>query len=285
MNPIKFETYKNGDVFEYHFYPKDEELIIGRDEHFSNNERLWKDWCDREGLPKSYEKYNISNFATGENVLLYMTLIWELSKGMKLQGIGIWETDLIQQTLEQTPSLVNWEFKLEHEFVIKDNYQRKVVGFEKAESPVITQYNKPVNKTPTDKTGLFELSTFKELVDFLKPGFGDATNLSNFFISENPNSIINHLQGSDKPNLQELLATKDIFVGLLIGEDMGYYDYLLISTKSDITEKLERIADKINGFAKDYIDNIRTVNDSDEMIELIEDKIKKYALQQLSLNS
>ena len=280
MNPIKFETYKNEDLFEYHFYPKDEELIIGRDEHFSNNERLWKDWCDQEGLPKSYEKYNISNFATGENVLLYMTLIWELSKGMKLQGIGIWETDLIQQTLEQTPSLVNWEFKLEHEFVIKDNYQRKVVGFEKAESPVITQYSKPVNKTPTDKTGLFELSTFKELVDFLKPGFGDATNLSNFFISENPNSIISHLQGSDKPNLQDLLATKDIFVGLLIGEDMGYYDYLLISTKSDITEELERIADKINGFAKDYIDNIRTVNDSDKMIELIEDKIKKYALQQ-----
>ena len=280
MNPIKFETYKNRDVFEYHFYPKNEELIIGRDEHFSNNERLWKDWCDLEGLPKSYEKYNISNFATGENVLLYMTLIWELSKGMKLQGIGIWETDSIQQTLEQKPSLVNWEFKLEHEFVIKDNYQRKVVGFEKAESPVITQYNKPVNKTPTDKTGLFELSTFKELVDFLKPGFGDATNLSNFFISENPHSIVSHLQGSDKPNLHTLLDTKDIFVGLLIGEDMGYYDYLLIATKSDITEELERIADKINGFAKDYIDNIRTVNDSDEMIELIEEKIKKYALQQ-----
>lgn len=280
MNPIKFKTYKSGNVFEYHFYPKDEELIIGRDEHFSNNERLWKDWCDREGLPKSYEKYNVSNFTTGENVLLYMTLIWELSKGKKLQGIGIWETDLIQQTLEQTPTLVNWEFKLEHEFVIKDNYKRKVIGFEKAESPVITQYNKPVNKTPTDKTGLFELSTFKALVDFLKPGFGDATNLSNFFISENPYSIVNQLQASDKPNLQSLLDTKDIFVGLLIGEDMGYYDYLLIATKSDITEELERITHKINGFAREYVENIRTVNDSDQMIELIEEKIKKYALQQ-----
>ncbi len=53
---------------------------------------------------------------------------------------------------------------------------------------------------------------------------------------------------------------------------MGYYDYLLISTKCDITEDLERIADKINGFAKDYIANIQTVNDSDEMIELIEEK-------------
>jgi hypothetical protein len=278
MNPIKFETYKNGDVFEYHFYPKYEELIIGSEEHFSNNERLWKDWCDREGLPESYEKYNISNFTTGENVLLYMTLIWELSKEMKLRGIGIWETDSIQQTLEQTPTLVNWEFKLEHEFVIKHDYKRKVVGFEKAVSPVITQYNKPVNKTPTDKTGLFELNTFKELVDFLKPGFGDATNLANFFVSANFNSIISNLQSFDKPNLQTLLDDKDIFVGLLIGEDMGYYDYLMIASKSELTKELDRIADKINGFAKEYIDKIRTVNNSNKMIELIEEKIKKYAL-------
>ena len=280
MNPIKFETYKNGDIFEYHFYPKDEELIIGQDEYFSNNEKLWKDWCDRDGLPKSYEKFNISNLATGENVLLYMVLIWELSKGMKLQGIGIWETDLIQNALKQIPILVNWEFKLEHEYVIKGNYQRKVIGFEKAESPVITQYNKPVNKIPTDKTGLFELSIFKDLVDFLKPGFGDVNNLSNFFISENPNSISSHLQSSDKPNLKSLLTAKDIFIGLLIGEDMGYYDYLLIKSKSNITEDLEQVANKINGFAKDYVESIPTVNNSAEMIELIEEKIKKHALQQ-----
>ena len=108
MNPIKFETYKNGDIFEYHFYPKDEELIIGQDEYFSNNEKLWKDWCDRDGLPKSYEKFNISNLATGENVLLYMVLIWELSKGMKLQGIGIWETDLIQNALKMRQIKANW---------------------------------------------------------------------------------------------------------------------------------------------------------------------------------
>src|SRR5690606_16916524 len=120
MNPIKFETYKNGEVFEYHFYPKDEELIIGNDEHFSNNERLWKDWCDREGLPESYEKFNISNFATGENALLYMLLIWELREGENLLGVGVWETDLIQQYLDQNPDLVNWEYKLEHEYVIKD---------------------------------------------------------------------------------------------------------------------------------------------------------------------
>lgn len=280
MNKIKFETYKHGNVFEYHFYPRDEQLVIGRDEHFSNNERLWKDWCDREGLPKSYEKYNISNSATGENALLYMTLIWELSKGKKLQGIGIWETDLIQRTLEQTPTLVNWEFKLEHEFVIKDNYTRKIIGFEKAESPVITQFNKPINKTPTDKTGLFELSTFKELVDFLKPGFGDATNLTNFFVSEKPDYVISTLQSTEKLNLQTLLAERDVFIGLLIGEDMGYYDYLMIASKCDITEELERIADKINEFAREYVESIQTVNDSDQMIELIDEKLKKYGLQQ-----
>jgi hypothetical protein len=279
MNTIKFETYINGAIFEYHFYPKDEELIIGRDENFSNNERLWKDWCIREGLPTSYEKFNISNFATGENALLYMLLIWELSKGKNLLGIGIWETDLIQQYLEQTPDLVNWEYKLEHEFVIKENYTRKNIGFEKAKSPVITQYNKPVNKTPTDKTGLFKINSFSELTDFLKPGFGDAFNLSNFYITGNTELIIDKLKSDSKPNFEILLNTQDIFIGLLIGEDMGYYDYLLISSKANLTERLDSISIKINDFAREYILSIKTVETADEMIELIENGLKKYALQ------
>jgi len=280
MNPIKFETYKNGEVFEYHFYPKDEELIIGNDEHFSNNERLWKDWCDREGLPESYEKFNISNFATGENALLYMLLIWELREGENLLGVGVWETDLIQQYLDQNPDLVNWEYKLEHEYVIKDKYTRRNIGFDKAESPVITQYNKPVNKTPTNRTGLFKIKSFRELTDFLKPGFGDAFNLSNFYITDNSELLTNKLQSENKPSLESLLSNQDIFIGLLIGEDMGYYDYLLISSKFDLTERLNTIANKLNDFAREYISRIKTLETADEMIELIENGLKKYALQQ-----
>jgi len=283
MNPIKFETYKNREVFEYHFYPKDEELIIGKDEHFSNNEQLWKDWCDREGLPESYEKFNISNFATGENVLLYMLLIWELREGENLLGVGVWETDLIQQYLDQNPDLVNWEYKLEHEYVIIDKYTRRNIGFDKAESPVITQYNKPVNKTPTNKTGLFKIKSFRELTDFLKPGFGDAFNLSNFYITVNYELLIDKLQSKDKPSLESLLGSQDIFIGLLIGEDMGYYDYLLISSKFDLTEKLKSIANKLNDFAREYISRIKTVETADEMIELIENGLKKYALQYIGI--
>jgi hypothetical protein len=280
MNPIKFETYKNGEVFEYHFYPKDEELIIGKEEHFSNNERLWKDWCDREGLPESYEKFNISNFATGENALLYMLLIWELREGENLLGVGVWETDLIQQYLDQNPDLVNWEYKLEHEYVIIDKYTRRNIGFEKAESPVITQYNKPVNKTPTNKTGLFKINSFRQLSDFLKPGFGGAFNLSNFYVTDNPELLTNKLESENKPCLESLLSSQDIFIGLLIGEDMGYYDYLLISSKFDLTERLNAISNKLNDFAREYISKIKTAKTADEMIELIENELKKYALQQ-----
>lgn len=278
MNPIKFETYKNGEVFEYHFYPKDEELIIGKGEHFSNNERLWKDWCAREGLPESYKKFNISNFATGENVLLYMLLIWEIRESKNLLGVGIWETDLIQQYLEQNPDLVNWEYKLEHEYIIIDKYSRRNIGFDKAESPVITQYNKPVNKTPTNKAGLFKIKSFRELSDFLKPGFGDAFNLSNFYVTDNSELLSNQLQSENKPSLESLLNTQDIFIGLLIGEDMGYYDYLLISSKLDLKERLNSIANKLNDFAREYISSIKTVGTVDEMIELIENGLKKYAL-------
>ena len=279
MNPIKFKTLKNGDVFEYHFYPKDDELIIGRDEGFSANKQLWKDWCARD-VVDSFEKFNIGGFATGENVLLYSLLIWNLTQTNDLLGVGTWETDYIQETLRQTPKLVNWEYKLEHEYETKDKSKRRNIGFEKAESPVITQYDKPINKTPTDKTGLFKLKTFSELMDFLKPGFSDVFNLSNFYITDNSELLINKLQSENKPNLKSLLNTQDIFIGLLIGEDMGYYDYLLISSKADLSEKLNSIAKKLNDFAREYISSIKSVETSDEMIELIENDLKKYALQQ-----
>jgi hypothetical protein len=209
-----------------------------------------------------------------------MLLIWGLREGKNLLGIGIWETDSIQQYLDHTPDLVNWEYKLEHEYVIINKYTRRNIGFDKAKSPVITQYNKLVNKTPTDKTGLFKIYSFSELSDFLKPGFGDACNLSNFYITSNSDFLINNLKSDNKPSLKTLLNTQDIFIGLLIGEDMGYYDYLLISSKVDLTERLNSITNKINDFARDYISSIKKVETADEMIELIENGLKKYALQQ-----
>ena len=281
MNPLKFEISKKDEIFEYRFYPKGGELIICNDEHFSNNDRLWENWCNCEGLPASYEKFNLSNSATGENILLYMLLIFELANNKNILGVGSWETDEIEKCINQKPNLINWEYKLEHEYIIKGDYIRRDLGFVKAKSPTIYKYKKRINRTPTNRTGLFSLKTFNHLVDFLKPGFSDATSLTNYYIVSEDISLIKKLKSKKKPKFDFLLQEQDIFISLLIGEDVGYFDYLLIKSKSDLTNKLQAISTKINAFAKDYIESIKEIETPEKMIELIENKIKKYALQQI----
>tara|TARA_B110001469_G_C9548913_1_gene272379 strand:- start:33 stop:878 length:846 start_codon:yes stop_codon:yes gene_type:complete len=278
MNPLKFKKHRNGKIFEYHFYPKDDELIIGFKDHFGNNEKLWKNWCDSKGN-ETFDKFNITNTTTVENILLYMLLIWELSKGKELLGTGIWETDNIRTILKRIPKLVNWEYLLKHECIIENKYEKENIGYKKAESPVITQYGKPINETPINKTGIFKIKTFNELSDFLKAGFSDSSNLSNFYITNNIKHTTVKLQSKNKPTLETLLNNRDIFLSLLIGQDPGEYDYLFLSSKVDLTEKIRPIIEKINKFSEYYISNIKTVKSSKEMIEIIEKGIEKYALQ------
>ena len=280
MNQIKFDTYKKEGVFEYHFFPKDDESIIMPDERFSNNKKLWNKWCEIEGVPKSWEKFNITNNGPGENTFLYMLLIWEFALNKHVLASCLWETDTIEQVLIQKPKYINWEYKLEHEYVIKENYVRQNLGFEKAESPIIYQQDKPINRTPLDKIGLFRIDTFKELADLLKVGFSDSTNMSNFYLTENPNSIIEILTSKKKPKLDKLLCNSDIFIGLLMGEDLGYYDYVFLASKLDLSNFLNATLDKINRFTKDYVKYIKKVDTVEEMLKLIDSRLKDNALQQ-----
>jgi hypothetical protein len=278
MKPIKFETINNRGIFEYHFYPRNEELIIGIEEEFSFNNILWENWCKKEELPESFKKFNISNFSSGSNILLYMLFIWQLRKGKKLYGAGIWETDMIRLTLDQKPELINWEYKLEHELIVLDNYIKLDKGFEKAVSPVITQYNKSINQTPIDKVGLFTLDSFNEVVNLIKPGLSDASNLTNFYAINNIGLLLTPLTSISQPSLESILEETDIFIALLIGSDPGYFDYLLIKSKMDISDRLNDTAERLNDFARYYIHGIKLIETPEMMIQLIEDGLKKYSL-------
>lgn len=193
MNNIEFKTYQIDGIHEYHFCPTDKELVITSSEHFYNNKVLWDTWCETEEIPSSFERFNISNLGTGENILLYMLLIRELTLGNNLFGVGIWETDSIETALNQEPRLIDWEYRLEHQYTEIDNYKRQDIGFVNAKSPFITQFSKPVNRTAVDKTGIFKLDSFQQLSDFFKPGFGDADNMTNFYSSDNFNELVSDL--------------------------------------------------------------------------------------------
>jgi hypothetical protein len=60
---------------------------------------------------------------------------------------------------------------------------------------------------------------------------------------------------------------------------LGYYDYILISSKTDLTERLDLITNRINEFARKYIISIPTLETADEMIELIENGLNRAGLR------
>lgn len=278
MNEMQFNKVRQGDIFEYHYTPKDNRLI-STDEYFSNNDKLWTDWCAKDGAPESFEKYNITNHPASENILIYMLIVSYLANDKAINSVGIWETDLIANSLNQIPTLIDWEYQLEHNYLVRDKYVINDVGFENARSPacLVAQYDFQV---PNDNTGLFKLNNFHDLVELIKPGFGDTDNLSNHYITNDIDKLISKLQGPTKPEFGDLLMDSDIFISLLIGQDLGYYDYLVIKSKTDLSATLDILTEKITSFASEYIDGIKLVLNSGEMIKLIESLLRKYALQQ-----
>ncbi len=276
MNKFNFIKYKKNDVYEYHFSPKDNGRVITDTESYSTNKTLWDNWCKDEDMPLTFEKFNISNFSCAENILLYMLIISELTKEKDLYGIGIWQTDSIEEILNQEPILVKWEYKLLHEYSGPNEYLKNDIGYKKSKSPVIKQFGKPIQKTPINKTGLFKLDTFQNLADLLKVGFYDANNMTNFYASNHINKIKDFLTSNKVPVISNILNKDDLLIALLVGEDMGYYDYLLIKSKNDISIKIDKVINKIHMFVEFYIMEIAKVSSSDEMIKLIEKGLKIY---------
>lgn len=205
-----------------------------------------------------------------------MLLLSELTLGKPLYAVGVWESNTIAQNLQQVPELISWEYALKHNCEESGNAKKANIGFVKARSPKIKNLGNFVNKTPIDKTGLFTLETFEQFADFLKAGFDDEDNLTNFYTSSNKKELIQILNSEKKPDFNRLLTADNLFIALLVGEDKGRCDYFLIKSKKDISEKLQSILSKIHAFAEYYSGKIQNITSGKAMLNLIEQGIKIY---------
>lgn len=272
MNSIKFDKRIVDDVYEFHFYsgffyPDRDDRIITKSESFYNNKILWEDWCSSEGIAQSYLKFGISNHLSCENILLYTLFIWDLMKMESLLGVGIWETDTVEEVIGKVPIYINWEHHLTHQEEI-DGVKLSDDGFIRAKSSVRLVGSQRVNRCPVDKTGLFKIENFQELVG-LNRITNDASFSFNYYIGSDETSLIKLLVGEINPE-KKLLDFCDIFVSLIAGQDLGYCDYLVVKSKRDISKDISMSANKVNGFASTYIDKIKHVKNSKEMIALID---------------
>ncbi len=275
MRQIKFETKHRGGIWEYHFCPKGEVFSTGLSDHHSIYEALLRKAKGEIYYYDFYEKYNISLDINSEKRLLYMLLVWQLTKNNRLLGVGSRESEQIEHGLKKTPSFINWEYILEHKSTTEENDTLKNIGFQ---TPISPFNRSKLDKSPLKKSGLFEIESFNELVNFFEPA-SDVFKLVNLYATSRPDAIVDKLQKDEKPDIKTLMINEDIFIGLLIGDEPGYLDYLLIKSKQELKNLLDPILEKINGFAKEYQTNIQNIKNLNEITQLIELNLEKYDLE------
>ena len=98
--------------------------------------------------------------------------------------------------------------------------------------------------------------------------FGDATSEISFFglNTNDKNHLIQKLSTTKRPDLTDILEQEDVFIDLLIGQDMGYWTCLSVYSKTDISSQIKNITTDIYNKCKLYEENIDNIKTIDEFI-------------------
>ena len=168
---------------------------------------------------------------------------------------------------------VNWEYEIEFQSNIDST---DTIFNDKGFVPAKTGWIKPPtprwNNEDEDKTAVFEIDNFATFIKVIFACIMDDYSSLNFFCIEQDKkeTLISTLQGTDKPILSGILEHEDQFITLFLGADEGYQDYLLIKSKTDLTNKLNDITNNINKGGEIYEAELESVNTFDQLTGLIE---------------
>src|SRR4030095_8344807 len=95
--------------------------------------------------------------------------------------------------------------------------------------------------------------------------FGDATSEITFFgLDSDKSKIVSQLSTSEKPTLDKILSYQDIFIDLVVGHDMGYFNCITIKSKNDISSTLNMLTNELYNKGLDYeqnLPNVKTIDD------------------------
>jgi hypothetical protein len=285
MRPLKFNISTKDGLNEYHLgatYDKWLEKTI-----WTDKKELYNTLCDNfENQESQWHKlfYNLAyyNCTHEENIFIYERLIWDLIQNRNVYVIINFRTASFLSYNDFPFDKVNWEYEIEcqanlenTETIFSDN------GFVKARSSWIKPPTPRWNNEDEDKTAVFKINDFATFIKVVFACIMDDCGSLNFFCIEQDKKekLISTLQGTDKPILSDILECEDLFITLFLGADEGYQDYLLIKSKTDLTNKLNDIANNINKGGEIYETELESVNTFDQLTSLID---KSFGLKHYS---
>lgn len=122
---------------------------------------------------------------------------------------------------------------------------------------------------------LIELSSFRALSLLGMLHQGASTDIVMYGCA-NQKKLYNNLRNSNQPNFTEVLENEDIFISLNIGNDMGYYDYLIIRSKVDLSLRISHVLRHLNGLRDNYLKEINNIKSVVEHCELLDSLFLEY---------
>lgn len=276
MKTLKFDIKLNEKLNEYHLaapYDKWLQKTIWNNKKELYNELLVSYENQQSNWNELFYKLAYYNCTHEENIFIYEKLLWELIKNKKVYVIINFRTASFLNSNDLPFDKIDWEYEIEHQSnidntktIFSDN------GFVNAKTSWIKPATPKWNNSEEDKTALFEISDFDTFIKVVFSIVMDECGSINLFCFEEnrKNDLVNILNRANRPNLQEILNPKDLFITLFLGEDEGYQDYILIKSFSDLSSKLNDLTNNLNKGGQIYESELEEVNNFEELTELID---------------
>jgi len=226
---------------------------------------LFKDW---PGEKTPFFLFNVNN-NNCEEVAIYLGLVWRLSEGLCRYGIPCHRREDAACALDKVYEPTRWQYEVitegregtaeERGFVLG---QSSIAGAKTATGSLKNCQGEP---------GVFEISTFRDLVTLQRATFCDASSEINLFCLKpgRKQSLLTALQAHEKPDLSKLLEPGELFIDLVVGIDRDYYDSVLIKTVSDISERLETFVSSYERSIVEYESRVDSLRSLDEFLSAL----------------
>jgi hypothetical protein len=277
MRPLKFKISTKEKLNEYHLeatHKKWLEKTIWTDKQ-KFYQTLFENYENQESqFHKLFYNLAYYNCTHEENIFIYERLIWDLICNRNVYVIINFRTAMFLNSNDLPFDKVSWEYEIE----LQSNIQNTETIFsDNGFVPAKTSWIKPPipnwKNEDEGKTAVFRIDSFQTFIKVIFSCIMDDCGSLNFFCidKDKKEQFIQTLQSADKPNLVDILDNEDIFITLFLGADDGYQDYVLIKSKLDLIDKLNKIADDINKGGRLYEDKLEKVETFDELTSLIEE--------------
>lgn len=243
MRPFTFHTSIEEGVFTYRYVSPVEGVIEKRWAGWGD----FAAWADADDTPH-YDDFNVINHnGRAEELALYLGLVWRLSHGLCRYGIPCFFRDDAAKKLRKPYDRVKWEYDTEAE-VTQENWRRpenfvQDHGFVRAQSQASYPDPTPAEEAHRYEAGLFAIDAFASFADMQKVTLYDARSQVNIFClsEQRKDDLLMALRADTRPTMQDILKTGELFIDLLVGMDMGFFDAITVKSVVDITPRLNAV--------------------------------------------